>query len=282
MRPSGKRAWKPARNILVPVIFEEYSSCVPLQAQTQTRTVSEVGISSAINLRIVFNYNEPQSGPDVNDITVEDLVLTIYGSGGGVCFTSGRVHRTLRRATAAAHHALDHHPVMMRLTGGGLTREQYAESLATMYRPHARLERLVHESRHHFELEFELSARLGLLAADLFDLGRPVPPVLQIPPDSSDGRAAWWGRVYVLEGSRQGSAVIAERIDSSLGDSVPCRFFGEAMALHEHGALLATLERELEDQEALEQAVRSARAAFAAYKAELDAFGCGTGNVEMH
>lgn len=171
---------------------------------------------------------------------------------------------------------------MQRLTGSDLTHEQYAESLATMYRPHERLERMVHESRHLFEAKLGLSKRLELLEADLFDLGRPIPPASQIPANSSDERAAWWGRVYVLEGSRQGSRFIARCIESSLGSSVPCRFFGEATALHEHGALLATLERELEDREALEQAVASARAAFAAYKAALDAFGCGKADVELH
>lgn len=60
-----------------------------VDAQTQTRTFTEVGVSSAVNLRVVFNYNEPQSGPDVNDITIEDMVLTIYAADGTECFTSG-------------------------------------------------------------------------------------------------------------------------------------------------------------------------------------------------
>lgn len=193
----------------------------------------------------------------------------------------GHGHQTLRHATAAAHHALDHHPLMQRLIGSDLTREQYAESLAAMFRPHARLERLVHESRHHSESGLELSARVELLEADLFELGWPVHPVSQIMPDPLDGRAAWWGRVYVLEGSRLGRAVIARCIHSSLGDTAPYRFFGEATVPDDHGALLATLERELEDPDDLEQAVASARGAFADYKAELDAFDCGERNVEM-
>lgn len=193
----------------------------------------------------------------------------------------GHVHQTLRRATAAAHHALDHHPLMQRLTGSDLTREQYAESLTAMYRPHGRLERRVHESPHHIESGLELTARLERLEADLLELDRPVPPVSKVLPDPSDERAAWWGRVYVLEGSRQGSAVIAARIHASLGDTVPCRYFGEAMVHHDFSALLARLERELKGQDALEQAVASARAAFAAYKTELDAFDCGKRAVEM-
>lgn len=184
----------------------------------------------------------------------------------------GHVHETLRRTTAAAHHALDHHRLLQRLTSLELTREQYAESLAAMYRSHGQLERLVHESRHHVESGLELSPRLALLAADLVELGWPVSPVLQTRPAPSDGRAAWWGRVYVLEGSRQGSAFIARCIQSSLCDTVPCRFFGEARILDNFSALLLALARELDDPEALKQAVASARAGFAAYKSELDAF----------
>lgn len=193
----------------------------------------------------------------------------------------GYVHQTLRRTTAAAHRELDHHRLLQRLTRKDLTREQYAESLAAMYRPHARLERLVHDSRHHADSGLELSARLELLAADLHELGCSVPPISRISSDPVDGRAAWWGRVYVLEGSRQGSAVIARCIRSAaLGDTLPCRFFGEAMARYDHAALLATLERELSSHDALDQAVASARAAFMAYKSGLDAFGCGERMVE--
>ncbi|MGM0553690.1 MAG: biliverdin-producing heme oxygenase [Pseudomonadota bacterium] len=193
----------------------------------------------------------------------------------------GRVHQTLRTATAAHHHALDHHRLMQRLTGSDLTREQYAETLAGIYRPHARLERWVHESRHRFESELELSPRLAQLEADLVELGRPVLPASQTGPDLPDGRAAWWGRVYVLEGSRQGSAVIARCIRSSLDDSVPCRFFGEALIPGAFSTLLATLERELQDEDDLAQAVAGAREAFADYTAALDVFDCGKRAVEV-
>lgn len=185
------------------------------------------------------------------------------------------VHATMRSATASAHRALDHHPLMQRLVESDLTREQYAESLAAMYRPHARLEQLVHDSSHHSGAGLELSARRKLLEADLLDLGWPAAPALPNPLEPVAGRAAWWGRVYVLEGSRLGGAVIARRIRSSLGDSVPIRFFGQAIAPDGFAALLVMLERALQGQDDLEQAVAGAQAAFGAYKAELDAFDGG-------
>lgn len=184
----------------------------------------------------------------------------------------GPVHQTLRQATAAAHHVLDHHCLMQRLTGSALTREQYAESLGALYRPHVRLEQLVHESRHHSESGLDLSPRRASLEADLVELGWPIPSILKSSPDPPEDRAAWWGRVYVLEGSRQGGAFIARRIQSSLCDRVPCRFFGETRIVPDYSTLLATLERELGEHDALQQAVASAQATFAAYKAELDGF----------
>ncbi len=181
------------------------------------------------------------------------------------------VRPTLRVATAAAHHALDHHPLLRRLTASDLTREQYADALAAMHRPHAQLERLVHGSRHHAESGLNLGPRLDLLEADLRELRRPVPAAPRLLDAGSDDRAAWWGRVYVLEGSRLGGAFIATRVRSSLGTTVPSRFFAAAMASDAPAAMQAMRARELADPVELKRALASAVAAFAAYQAGLDA-----------
>lgn len=193
----------------------------------------------------------------------------------------GRVHHALRQATALAHQALDHHPLMRRLTGRGLTRAQYAGSLVAMYAPHARLERMVHGSRHHAGSGLGLSARLELLEADLLELGCAIPKVSQVGADASDGRAAWWGRVYVLEGSRLGGAIIARCIRSSLGEAAPLRFFAAGTEVGDRSALLAAIERELEADADLDRAAASARAVFADYKAALDAFDDGPRAIEL-
>lgn len=54
-------------------------------SQTQTRTVSDLGLTDAASLRIVFNAAEP--GGD--SISLDNLVLNFYNSTGGVLFTSG-------------------------------------------------------------------------------------------------------------------------------------------------------------------------------------------------
>ncbi len=50
-------------------------------SQTQTRTVSSLGVTSAADLRVVFNALEP--GNALNSIQLNDLQLNIYSSAGG-------------------------------------------------------------------------------------------------------------------------------------------------------------------------------------------------------
>jgi hypothetical protein len=55
-------------------------------SQTQTRTLGQLGVTSASSLRVVFNASEPGSAPG---ITLDDLVLNIWSSTGTLLFTSG-------------------------------------------------------------------------------------------------------------------------------------------------------------------------------------------------
>ena len=54
-------------------------------SQTRTRTVSDLGLNTASNLRVVFNAIEPGG----TGITLDDLILTIYNSDNSIQFTSG-------------------------------------------------------------------------------------------------------------------------------------------------------------------------------------------------
>ena len=57
-------------------------------SQTLTRSVGSLGITSAANLRVVFNTVEPQSAAQ-QGITLNDLVLNLYSATGVLEFTSG-------------------------------------------------------------------------------------------------------------------------------------------------------------------------------------------------
>ena len=56
-------------------------------SQTQTRTLGDLGVTSASNLRVVFNAVEPGNGDA--GITLSNLVLNIYSPTGTVLFTTG-------------------------------------------------------------------------------------------------------------------------------------------------------------------------------------------------
>lgn len=56
-------------------------------SQTQTRSISELGLTSAASLRVVFNALEP--GNAANSITLNNLVLSIFSSTGTTLFSSG-------------------------------------------------------------------------------------------------------------------------------------------------------------------------------------------------
>ena len=56
-------------------------------SQTQTRTLGELGVTSASSLRVVLNALEP--GNANNGITLSDLVLNIWSPTGTLLFTSG-------------------------------------------------------------------------------------------------------------------------------------------------------------------------------------------------
>ena len=58
-----------------------------MNAGTQTRTISSLGLTSATNLRVVFNALEP--GSTANSITLTNLVLSIFSTTGTTLFTSG-------------------------------------------------------------------------------------------------------------------------------------------------------------------------------------------------
>ena len=57
-------------------------------SQTLTRSLSDLGITSAANLRVVFNASEPGG----NAITLDSLTLTIYNANGSTAFTAPLDH----------------------------------------------------------------------------------------------------------------------------------------------------------------------------------------------
>jgi hypothetical protein len=61
-----------------------------VQALTGTKSLSTLGVTSASNLRVVFNAAEPNTAAD-QSITLTDLTLNIFSPTGTLLFTSGTV-----------------------------------------------------------------------------------------------------------------------------------------------------------------------------------------------
>ncbi|WP_280154106.1 PEP-CTERM sorting domain-containing protein [Piscinibacter sp. XHJ-5] len=90
---SGSVAVDPATNLKV-----LSGDALNGNSQTGLHTLGELGISSASDLRVVFNAVEPGNA---RDITLTDLVLTIYDTAGGVLFKSGSFTDTFLPNTLA-------------------------------------------------------------------------------------------------------------------------------------------------------------------------------------
>jgi len=75
----------PSTGISPPILGGDESTG---SSQTQTRSVTDTGVLTAQYLTVILNANEPSG----NAIQVENLVLTIYDSGGTLLWTSGNMN----------------------------------------------------------------------------------------------------------------------------------------------------------------------------------------------
>ncbi|MDI5892761.1 biliverdin-producing heme oxygenase [Halomonas rhizosphaerae] len=177
--------------------------------------------------------------------------------------------RQLRDATRDAHRALDHHPALQCLLAPTLTREAYAASLLALYPAHATLENRVCQEIARLGLRLRVPRRLSHLTDDLGILGlTPEAPASETahPPTSP---ATLAGELYVLEGSRLGGQMIADRLRRTLGPGVPHAFFSLAMAPEEWPRRLAELEALCPPGQS-DAALAGAHEAFARFHHQLD------------
>lgn len=177
--------------------------------------------------------------------------------------------RRLRDATRDAHHALDHHPALQCLLDAALTREAYAASLLALYPAHAALENRVCREIARLGLHLRVPRRLPRLADDLGSLGLPAEAIDSDTAQLPASPASLAGELYVLEGSRLGGRVIADRLRRSLGPGVPHAFFSLPMVPGEWSRRLDELEALCLPGES-DAAVAGAREAFARFHHQLD------------
>lgn len=127
----------------------------------------------------------------------------------------------LRQATRAAHHDLDHHPLLAPLVREGLSLATYADALAGLHGIQAAAEQAAAAGLN--DGSYPWQPRLADLTADLAALGRTPWPRTPPPPQCS-APGSIIGLMYVLEGSRLGAQVIARQLALQLPHA-PHRFF---------------------------------------------------------
>ncbi|SEK73475.1 biliverdin-producing heme oxygenase [Halomonas daqiaonensis] len=177
--------------------------------------------------------------------------------------------RQLRDATRDAHRDLDHHPALQCLLATTLTREAYVASLLALYPAHAALEHRVCREIARLGLSLQVPRRLPHLADDIETLGLAPEASASDPGHPPGSLATLAGELYVLEGSRLGGRVIAERLRRTLGPDVPHAFFSLDMAPGEWQRRLAELEA-LCPPGNQDAAVVGAREAFVRFRHQLD------------
>lgn len=191
------------------------------------------------------------------------------------------VRHALRRATRAAHHRIDHHPLLAPLLRADLTLEHYGRTLAALYGVQAILEARVAPLWQSPPLPpFPPPQRQVALQRDLAQLG-VVPWPVVIPFPELNGAAEQIGALYVLEGSALGGQIIAHTVAQHGGSRFPTQFFtglGAEASRQRWQAFGIYAEQRCPAAE-WERATAAAQAVFGAMSDHLDR--CGREMVEM-
>ncbi len=137
------------------------------------------------------------------------------------------LHQALRQATRAAHHALDHHPILTPLAQPTLTRADYGRALHGLHALHAHAEPAIlgFLARHDLAFDYQPRRKLAALAHDLDALGLSSPDAsLQLDAPETPGELI--GLLYTVEGATLGGQFLARRIQQNHGSSLPTCFLG--------------------------------------------------------
>ncbi|WCT74631.1 biliverdin-producing heme oxygenase [Sphingomonas naphthae] len=161
------------------------------------------------------------------------------------------VRQRLRAATHATHEALDAAFAGYDLGDG--------ESYAAFLTAHARALLPIEDALGETAPWPRWSPRGPLLRADLAALGRAVPAPISIA--RLNGEAARWGTLYVIEGSRLGGAMLAERV----ADGLPRAYLAHKFAPGEWRDFMAALDDAATGEDWVDEAIMAAEAAFATF-----------------
>jgi heme oxygenase len=134
------------------------------------------------------------------------------------------IAQRLRAAIADTHERIEALPLAAAMVGGSVRRADYLDLLSELWHLHAALEDALAAAPNLAIVYRPEMARRETLARDLAILGgrvkAPAPPTRSLMERFASWRGAGWsllGALYVFEGSRMGSMVLAAPLAAALG-----------------------------------------------------------------
>ncbi|WP_146218655.1 biliverdin-producing heme oxygenase [Halomonas sp. LBP4] len=134
----------------------------------------------------------------------------------------------LRQATRSEHHALDRHPRLNGLLRPGLDLDRYGDALLGLYPAQHYLEQVAGAAIDRLRLDYRLWRRTASLRDDMERLGLTPTEAVLPPMAQPRSHGELIGLLYVLEGSRLGARLLADRVRACLGADTPLSFFADA------------------------------------------------------
>ncbi|MBM7454692.1 heme oxygenase [Oceanisphaera litoralis] len=131
----------------------------------------------------------------------------------------------LRQATRDAHRRLDSHGVLRPLISPSLSYEEYQRALLALYPAQWRLEKSIARGLDALHQDYPMRPRAPALADDLAAMVQPLPALDETVMLEVCRPGQLIGLLYVLEGARLGSRIIAHNVHRTLGRQVPSRYF---------------------------------------------------------
>ena len=179
----------------------------------------------------------------------------------------------LKSETRAAHHVLDHHPLLMQLFKPDLSVDTYALILSSMRDVQVYCENTLAVAAknisHHQYLDSQ--SRIPLLNDDLRRLPY-LPTIFQsiVDPITVNNMGAFIGMAYVIEGSALGGQHIARYLQKT-NPQLPIQFFSSAgFDCKQRWELFLDFARSSCPQDQYENAVTSAVKTFEIYRRHMD------------
>lgn len=177
------------------------------------------------------------------------------------------IKQQFRSATSGLHRELDSLNELSVLKGRNLNAETYALAMQSLYYPHSFLEQKTYDALQTSDIDYPYTLRYPLLEEDLYSMGIEVAASpLTYSQSTLHSLPQLIGYLYLLEGSKMGSAHIAKLISRKAEKDVPLSFFSSPLAtdfsLDQFWKFSAA---HLNEPKALEHAIESAQSAFRFY-----------------